>query len=82
MPTEEIQALFERRIPLGRAGRHEELTNLASYLLSDQAGFITGDLIYIDGGEHCYGAGEFNVLDAVPQETWDAMEQARKQAKG
>ncbi len=82
MPTEEIQALFERRIPLGRVGRHEELTNLASFLLSDQAGFITGDVIYIDGGEHSYGAGEFNVLDAVPQETWDAMERARKDAKG
>ena len=78
MPTEEIQGLFERRIPLGRVGRHEELANLASYLLSDQAAFISGDLVYIDGGEHSYGAGEFNVLDAVPGETWDALEAARK----
>jgi NAD(P)-dependent dehydrogenase (short-subunit alcohol dehydrogenase family) len=82
MPTEEIQALFERRIPLGRVGRHEELANLASYLLSDQAGFISGDLIYIDGGEHSYGAGEFNVLDAVPEETWDAMELERRERRG
>jgi len=81
MPTEEIQRLFERRIPLGRVGRHEELANLASYLLSDQAGFISGDLVYIDGAEHSYGAGEFNVLDAVPQETWDAMEAERKRGR-
>ncbi len=78
MPTPEIQALFEQRIPLGRVGRHEELANLASYLLSDGAGFISGDLIYIDGAEHSYGAGEFNVLDAVDAETWDALEAARK----
>jgi NAD(P)-dependent dehydrogenase (short-subunit alcohol dehydrogenase family) len=81
MPTEEIQGLFERRIPLGRVGRHEELANLASYLLSDQASFISGDLVYIDGGEHSYGAGEFNVLDAVPGQTWDAMEAERKRRR-
>lgn len=78
MPTPEIQKLFQDRIPLGRVGRHEELANLASYLLSDQASFITGDLIYIDGGEHSYGAGEFNVLDAVPAEVWDTLERQRK----
>jgi NAD(P)-dependent dehydrogenase (short-subunit alcohol dehydrogenase family) len=82
MPTEAIQELFEARIPLGRVGRHEELANLASYLLSDQAGFITGDVIYIDGGEHSYGSGEFNVLDAVPKETWDALERERKGHRG
>ncbi len=78
MPTPEIQKLFEDRIPLGRVGRHEELANLASFLLSDEASFITGDLVYIDGGEHSYGAGEFNVLDAVPPEVWDALEAQRK----
>jgi len=81
MPTPEIQRLFEQRIPLGRVGRHEELANLASYLVSDQAAFITGDLIYIDGGEHSYGAGEFNVLDAVPQEDWDALERERRERR-
>ncbi len=78
MPTPEIQALFEKRVPLGRLGRHQELADLASYLLSDHAAFLSGDLIYLDGAEHAYGAGEFNVLDAVPAETWDAMEAARK----
>lgn len=78
MPTPEIQALFEKRIPLGRVGRHEELADLASYLVSDHASYLSGDLIYLDGAEHTYGAGEFNVLDAVPAEVWDAMEAARK----
>jgi len=82
MPTQQIEDLFRKRIPLGRVGRHEELADLASYLLSDRAAFISGDLIYIDGGEHAYGGGEFNVLDAVDQDVWDALERGRKGRNG
>ncbi len=78
MPTPEIERLFTDRIPLGRVGRHDELADLASYLLSDRAGFISGELVYIDGGEHVYGGGEFNVLDAVPDDVWDELERRRK----
>ena len=78
MPTDEIQELFEKRIPLGRVGRHEELANLASYLISDMSGFITGDLIHIDGGETTWGAGEFNILDEVTEEQWDKLAEMRK----
>jgi NAD(P)-dependent dehydrogenase (short-subunit alcohol dehydrogenase family) len=80
MPTPEIERLFEARIPLGRVGRHEELADLASYLLSDHAAYISGDLIYIDGGGHTFGAGEFNVLDAVDKDVWDELEGRRKKA--
>ena len=78
MPTPEIQELFEKRIPLGRVGEHEELANLASYLVSDHAGYVTGDVVTIDGGETVWGSGEFNILDEVTQEQWDALEQQRK----
>jgi len=78
MPTPEIAALFEKRIPLGRLGQHIELANLAAYLISDYAGFITGDVITIDGGETVWNAGEFNVLDAVTKEQWDMLEAMRK----
>ncbi|RIH86422.1 putative 2,4-dienoyl-CoA reductase [Meiothermus luteus] len=78
MPTPEIARLFEKRIPLGRVGEHTELANLAAYLVSDYAGFITGDVVLIDGGETVWGAGEFNVLDAVTKEQWDALEALRK----
>ena len=71
MPTREIQELFEKRIPLRRVGDHLELANLAAYLISDGAGFITGDVVTIDGGE-------FNVLDEVTKEQWDALEAMRK----
>ncbi len=78
LPTKDIEELFESRVPLGRVGDHLELANLASYLLSDEAGFVTGDLVYIDGGESAFNAGEFNLLDAVTPEQWDALAAARR----
>lgn len=80
MPTKEIEQMFESRIPLKRVGEHIELANLASYLISDMAAFITGDVITIDGGETVWGAGEFNILDAVTKDQWDALEAMRKKA--
>lgn len=78
MPTPEIEVLFQQRIPLGRVGEHSELANLASYLVSEQAGYITGDVITIDGGETVWGAGEFNILDAVTPEQWQMLAAMRK----
>src|SRR5689334_5252212 len=45
------------RVPLGRAGEHRELANLASYLISDQAGFINGEMVVQDGGSHLRSSG-------------------------
>ncbi len=81
MPTPEIQALFEKQIPLGRVGERGELANLASYLISDAAAFITGDLISIDGGEAAWNGGEFNILDEVTAEQWDKLEMARQKKR-
>ena len=78
MPTPEIEALFAKRVPLGRVGDPLELANLASYLLSDAASFVSGDVILIDGGESAWNGGEFNILDEVTPEQWDALEARRK----
>ena len=64
----------EKRIPLGRVGKHEELANLVTYLTSDYAGYINGEIVTIDGGEWLQGAGEFNQLLEVPDQMWDAIE--------
>ncbi|QHL89302.1 SDR family oxidoreductase [Nibribacter ruber] len=64
-----------QRIPLKRYGEHQELANLAAYLLSDFSAYVNGEVITIDGGEWLYGGGEFNNLDQVPQEMWDVVEQ-------
>ncbi|MEK6476084.1 SDR family oxidoreductase [Catalinimonas sp. 4WD22] len=63
--------------PLKRVGDHQELANLAAYLVSDYAAYVNGEVITIDGGEWLMGAGEFNHLDSVPQEMWDQMEKMR-----
>ena len=67
-----------KKVPVGRVGEHQELANLAAYLVSDYSAYVNGEVITIDGGEWLKGAGEFNQLDAIPEELWDAMEMARK----
>ena len=67
-----------KKVPVGRVGEHQELANLAAYLVSDYSAYVNGEVITIDGGEWLKGAGEFNELDAIPEELWDAMEMSRK----
>ena len=72
---------FRKRVPLKRVGDHQELANLAAFLLSDFAGYINGEVITIDGGEWLQGAGQFSGLEAVPNELWDELEKMTRQAK-
>ncbi len=65
---------MRKKIPLGRVGDHQELANLAAYLVSDFSAFINGEVITIDGGEWLKGAGEFNMLEKIPEEMWDMLE--------
>ena len=66
-----------KKVPVGRVGVHQELANLAAYLISDFSAYVNGDVITIDGGEWLKGAGEFNNLEMIPQEMWDMMEVSR-----
>jgi NAD(P)-dependent dehydrogenase (short-subunit alcohol dehydrogenase family) len=68
-----IERKMKDRIPLKRFGKHIELANLASYLVSDGASYINGDVITIDGGEWLKGAGEFNELEKIPKLVWKAI---------
>jgi NAD(P)-dependent dehydrogenase (short-subunit alcohol dehydrogenase family) len=72
----DLAAQFDpaRRVPLKRVGEHQELANLAAYLLSDYSAYINGEVITIDGGEWMKGAGQFNGLDKVTPEMWDMLE--------
>jgi len=65
---------MKKKIPLRRMGEHQELANLAAYLMSDFSSYINGEVVTIDGGEWLQGAGEFNMLEAIPQEMWDVLE--------
>src|ERR1700754_3414590 len=53
---------WAHRNPLGRHGDHAELANLASYLISDQAGFINGEMVVQDGGSHLRSSGAEDLL--------------------
>ncbi|MDZ7692563.1 MAG: SDR family oxidoreductase [Balneolaceae bacterium] len=64
MPDEESEQKFLSKIPANRYGNHEELANLATFLMSDMAEYITGECVTIDGGESL-AAGQFNFLDQM-----------------
>jgi len=63
-----------KKVPLKRVGEHQELANLAAYLVSDFSAYINGEVVTIDGGEWLKGAGQFNLLEAIPEEMWDQLE--------
>jgi NAD(P)-dependent dehydrogenase (short-subunit alcohol dehydrogenase family) len=50
------------RNPLGRTGEHGELADLASFLISDRAGYINGEMVVIDGGAHLRSSGAEDLL--------------------
>ena len=64
-------------VPVARVGEHQELANLAAYLMSDYSAYVNGEVVTIDGGEWLMGAGEFSHLEKVPQEMWDMLEASR-----
>lgn len=73
---------FKNRVPLKRVGDHQELANLAAFLMSDFSSYINGEVITIDGGEWLQGAGQFNGLEAISPEMWDMLEMMTRSAKG
>ena len=76
-----IQKKMKNRVPLKRVGEHIELANLATYLISDQAAYINGEVVTIDGGEWLQGAGEMNELEKLPRAAWKLLQMKRKKKK-
>src|ERR1700754_2936528 len=67
---------WSHRNPLGRHGDHAELANLASYLNSDQAGFINGEMVVQDGGSHLRSSGAEDLLQWTEAQ-WEKQRAAR-----
>lgn len=63
-----------KKVPLKRVGDHQELANLAAYMVSDFGAYLNGEVITLDGGEWLKGAGQFNLLEAIPESMWDMLE--------
>jgi NAD(P)-dependent dehydrogenase (short-subunit alcohol dehydrogenase family) len=79
MPTPELEAEAKARIPMGRFGDHDELANLAVFLVSDAAPFVNGECVTIDGGEWIASGGEFNGLTRLPR---DSVKDALRAMRG
>jgi NAD(P)-dependent dehydrogenase (short-subunit alcohol dehydrogenase family) len=68
------------RNPLGRVGEHSELANLASFLISDQAGYINGEMVVQDGGAHLRGSGAEDLLQWTDAQ-WEKQRTARPKGR-
>ncbi|MGA8145662.1 MAG: SDR family oxidoreductase [Candidatus Acidiferrales bacterium] len=78
LPSKDLEERAKSYHPMKRFGRHEELANLAVYLLSHQADYVNGECVIIDGALWLRGAGEFNDFVDLPDAAWDMLESARK----
>jgi len=78
VPRSELAERFETKNPLHRVGDHLELANLATYLISDQSGYINGEVVTIDGGEWLMGAGQFNFLSEMTDAEWESLKPKKK----
>jgi NAD(P)-dependent dehydrogenase (short-subunit alcohol dehydrogenase family) len=70
---------WAQRNPLGRAGEHSELANLASFLISDQAGYINGEMVVQDGGSHLRSSGAEDLLQWTEAQ-WQKQRERRGKA--
>lgn len=69
------------QIPLRRSGEHQELNNLAAYMVSPFAAYMNGEVVTLDGGEWLQDAGQLNFLDQVTEAEWDMLAAMTKRAK-
>lgn len=77
IPSKQFEEHAVGKHPMKRFGKHEELANLAAFLMSDMAEYINGECVVIDGAQWLRGAGEFNDLGLLPDEVWEQIESAR-----
>lgn len=79
VPDKMAEKLFISKIPMKRYGEKEELSNLATFLMSDLSSYITGECVVIDGGERLQ-AGQFNFLTGLMSRS--KLKMAFKMMKG
>jgi NAD(P)-dependent dehydrogenase (short-subunit alcohol dehydrogenase family) len=70
---------WAERNPLGRTGEHRELADLASFLISDGAAYINGEMVVLDGGSYLRSSGAEDLLQWTDAQ-WQAQRAARSKS--
>lgn len=79
LPTPELEKSLLNHNPLHRFGTLEEISNLAAFLVSEHAGYINGEMVYMDGGEMLAGASAFSLMGRkVPDAAWEMLKPKKK----
>jgi NAD(P)-dependent dehydrogenase (short-subunit alcohol dehydrogenase family) len=81
LPVPDLEKAVLDHNPLHRFGTLEEIANLGAFLVSDQAGYINGDMVYMDGGEMLAGASTFSMIGRkLPESAWQIMKPKPKKS--
>jgi NAD(P)-dependent dehydrogenase (short-subunit alcohol dehydrogenase family) len=79
LPKKELEKLAIQRVPMRRFGKPEEIANLAVFLVADDAEYINGEVVTMDGGEWLQGAGEFSHLGQMMTDAdWEMFRPKKK----
>src|SRR6516225_10009929 len=79
LPTAGMEKALIEHNPLHRLGTLDEISNLAAFLVSEQAGYINGEMVYMDGGELLAGSSVFSLLGRqVPDAAWELLKPRKK----
>ena len=79
LPTQELEKALLEHNPLHRFGTLDEIANLGAFLISGQAGYINGEMVYMDGGEMLAGASSFSMIGRrLPDFAWELMKPKKK----
>ncbi|XP_056300619.1 2,4-dienoyl-CoA reductase, mitochondrial, partial [Pseudoliparis swirei] len=81
-PTGDFESQMLGRIPAGRLGTTAEISNLAAYMSSGYASWMSGAVVRFDGGEYVMMAGEFNELRRLTPDQWKVIGMMTRSAKG
>jgi NAD(P)-dependent dehydrogenase (short-subunit alcohol dehydrogenase family) len=74
LPTPELEKKLLDHNPLHRFGTLEEIANLGAFLISDEAGYINGEMVFMDGGETLAGSSSFSLIGRqMPDSAWEMM---------
>jgi len=78
MADPSLEEVAKNRVPLKRFGKPEEIADAAVYLISDGAGYVTGDCLTVDGGEWLKNGGEFSYATDFDRENVKQMFRAMR----